>query len=98
MYIVQSALYLCIGAAYSKCIIRTLTYIVENAWCRIGRVDAFRPEGRESESRSSRHVGDLGQVFYTQLPVALRLETPTQYPCCVGNDLSSSGLEEARQK
>jgi len=25
----------------------------------------------------------LGQVLYSQLPVALRRETPTQYPCCV---------------
>jgi len=26
---------------------------------------------------------DLGQVLRSQLPVALRRETPTQYPCCV---------------
>ena len=28
---------------------------------------------------------DLGQVLHLQLPVALRRETPTQYPCCVGS-------------
>jgi len=28
---------------------------------------------------------DLGQVLHSQLPVALRLETPTQYPWCVGS-------------
>jgi len=28
---------------------------------------------------------DLGQVFHSQLPVALRCKTPTQYPCCVGS-------------
>jgi len=43
------------------------------AWRRIGRVDAFRPEGRGFESRSSRQVGrDLGQVLHLQLPVSLR--------------------------
>src|SRR6218665_3225959 len=32
----------------------------------------------------SRHVGNLGKFFtHTQFPVALRRETPTQYPCCV---------------
>jgi len=37
-------------------------------------------------NRSCRHVGsDLGQVFNSQLPVAIRRETPSQYPCCVGS-------------
>ena len=27
---------------------------------------------------------DFGQVLHSQLPVALRHEIPTQYPCCVG--------------
>jgi len=27
----------------------------------------------------------LGQVLHSQFPVALRRETPTQYPCCVGS-------------
>ena len=40
----------------------------EACW-RIGRVDAFRPEGHGFEYRSSRHVG---QVLHLQLPVALR--------------------------
>jgi len=30
-----------------------------SSWCRIGRVEAFRPEG--SDPRSSRHVGTLGK-------------------------------------
>ena len=33
------------------------------AWLRIGRVDAFRPEGRGFESRCSRDVGTLGKSF-----------------------------------
>ena|SRR6218665_1193113 len=33
------------------------------AWWRIGRDDAFRPEGRGFESRSSRKVGILGKSF-----------------------------------
>jgi len=33
---------------------------------------------------TSRQVG-LEQVLHSQLPVTLRHETPTQYPCCVGN-------------
>jgi len=28
---------------------------------------------------------DLGQALHSQLPVVLRRETPTQYPCCVGS-------------
>ena len=28
---------------------------------------------------------DIGQVLNLQLPVALRRETPAQYPCCVGD-------------
>src|SRR6218665_39138 len=40
----------------------------------IGWVDAFRPEGRGFEFRSSRHVGSLGKsfTFHLQLPVAFR--------------------------
>ena len=30
---------------------------------RIGKVDAFRPEGRELDSRSSCHIGILGKSF-----------------------------------
>ena len=32
-------------------------------WWLIGRFVAFRPKGREFESRSSRHVGTLGKSF-----------------------------------
>ena len=41
-------------------------YICE-AWWRIGRVDALRPEDRGFEARSSRHV-----VLHLQLPVVLQ--------------------------
>ena len=58
-------------------------YIRRGTWtrtvgvgCPIGSVDAFRPEGRGFESRSSRRVGTLGLVLNSQLPVALRRETP----------------------
>ena len=33
------------------------------AWFLIGRIDAYRPKGREFDSRSSRHVGTLGKSF-----------------------------------
>ena len=33
------------------------------AWERIGRVDAFQPEGRGFESHSIRHVGTLDKSF-----------------------------------
>ena len=33
------------------------------AWWCIGRVDAFQPQGRGFESRSSCHVGTLGKFF-----------------------------------
>src|SRR6218665_3114781 len=38
---------------------------------------------------------DLGQVLHLQLPMALRRETPSQYPCCVRSASDYSGLEEA---
>src|SRR6218665_2008300 len=39
---------------------------------------------------------DLGQLLRSQLPVALRRETQTQYPCCVGSASEySSGLKDA---
>ena len=41
------------------------------------------PFVRRVEGSNTRR--DLGQVLYSQLPVTLRLETPTQYPCCVGS-------------
>ena len=40
----------------------TLLFIL-GAWWRIGRVYAFRPEGRGFESRSSRYVGTLRKYF-----------------------------------
>ena len=58
------------------------------SWRPIGRFDAFRPKGRGFESLYkvySRHVGTSGQVLHSQLHVAFRLETPTQYPCWVGS-------------
>ena len=53
------------------------------AWWLIGRFVAFRPKGRGFESGSSRRVGTFGKSLYSQLPVALRRETPTQYSGCV---------------
>src|SRR6218665_1738407 len=43
---------------------------------------------------------DFGQIIHSQLPVAFRRETPTQYSCCVGSraPLNSSGLEDVLQK
>ena len=45
---------------------------IRGVWWHIGCVDAFEPEGRGFESRSSRHARDLWQVLHLQLPVALR--------------------------
>ena len=36
-------------------------YFFGGMWWLIGRVDAFRPQGRGFESRSSRQVGTLGK-------------------------------------
>ena len=44
--------------------------MVCKAWWLIGRFDAFHPNGRGFESRSSRHVWTLSKIL--QLPVALR--------------------------
>src|SRR6218665_1017969 len=62
-----------------------MTFGCCGTWWRIGRVEAFRPEGRGFESRSRPQRRDLGQVLHSQLPMALRRETPAQYPCCVGS-------------
>jgi len=63
------------------------------AWWHVGRFYTLYPKGRGFKSRSRRHVGTLGKSF-TQLPVALRRETLTQYPYVSGVPLSSGGLEE----
>ena len=55
------------------------------AWWLIGKVDAYHPKGRGFDSRFSLQIRDLGQVLRSQLPVALRRETSTQYPSCVGS-------------
>src|SRR6218665_1484310 len=44
-------------------VISALIVISCGAWWHTGRVDAFRPEGRGFEYRSSRHVGTLGKSF-----------------------------------
>ena len=36
---------------------------MNGAWWRSDRVDAFRPESREFESRFNLHVGTLGKSF-----------------------------------
>ena len=61
------------------------TYIVYcGAVWRIGRVDAFRPK---TWVRLPLHPPrrDLSQVLHSQLPVALSLVIPAQYPCYVGS-------------
>src|SRR6218665_39328 len=51
----------------------------------IGGFNVFRPKCCGFESCSDRPRRDIGQVLHSQLPVALRCETPTKYPCCVGS-------------
>src|SRR6218665_1993860 len=52
-------------------------------WWRIGRVDAFRPDGRGFESRSSRHVGTLGKSFtYSCLYSASAFKLRHSVNCC----------------
>ena len=43
-------------------LLRDHIYLVGHRW-RIGRVDAFRPEGHGIESHSSRQLGTLGKSF-----------------------------------
>src|SRR6218665_2197963 len=49
---------------------------LKGAWWLICRFVVFRTKGRMFESRYPPHR-DLGQVLHSQLPVALRRETPT---------------------
>src|SRR6218665_113804 len=65
-------------------------------WCRIGRVEAFRPEGRGFESRSvsAMYIGTLGKSLTRsclwRFGVKLRHSTRA-----VSRAPLSSGLEEA---
>ena len=88
--------YICIHITHIQKFIHIYIHIyVRGTWWSIGRVEAFRLEGRRGfESCSIRHVGTLDK-----LPVALRDETPAQYIRAVsGALLSSGGLEEALKK
>src|SRR6218665_731342 len=74
------------GGPKPPCLFGTNSHEHCETWWRIGRAEAFRQKGRGFESRSSHHVGTLGKSFdHSQLPVALRRETPAQYPCCIGS-------------
>src|SRR6218665_1215570 len=65
--------------------INSKNYTIPNcgAWWHIGRFAAFRPKSGGVRIPLLSPRRDLGQVLHSQLPVALRRETPTQYPCCV---------------
>src|SRR6218665_1810950 len=52
-------------------------------WWLIGRFDAFCPKVAVSNPALARK--DLEQVLHSQLPVALRRDTPTQSQYCVGS-------------
>ena len=54
-------------------------------WWLIGRFDASCPKGHGFKLPLQPPRRDLRQVLHSQLPVALRCETPTQYPCSVGS-------------
>ena len=59
-------------------------------WWHIGRIEAFRLEGRGFESRSSHHVGTLGKsLTHSCLPVELR------HSICAVSEALLSGLVEA---
>ena len=66
--------------------------ISRGVWWLIGRVDTYRPKGREFDSHSSHQIGTLGKSFASKLPVALRRETLT-HRAVSGAPLSSSGIE-----
>ena len=63
-------------------------------WC-IGRVKAFRPEGRGFESRSSRHVGTLGKSLTCSCLWRFSVKFRHSIRAVSGALLSRSGLEEA---
>ena len=54
------------------------------AWWLIGSFVVFRPKGLGSNPALAATKGP-SQVLHSQLPVANRRETPTQYPRCVGS-------------
>ena len=68
----------------------TINYIILLLIIFVGRggslVDSAPFVGMVAGSNAALAATDLGQVFHSQLPSALRRETPTQYMCCVGSD------------
>ena len=70
------------------------------AWWLIGRIDAFRPEGRGFKSHSRRHAATLGKSFTRSCLWGLGLKLRHSRPirAVSGAALSSSELEEALKK
>ena len=64
-------------------------------WWLIGRFDAFRPNGRGFESRSSRQVGMLGKSFTYSCLWRFGVKLRHSIRAVSGAPLSSRGLEEA---
>ena len=64
-------------------------------WWRIGRVEAFRPEGPGFESCSSRHVGTLGKSLTQSCLWRFGVKLRHSIHAVSGALLSRSGLEEA---
>ena len=84
-----------------KELIRTVDNKLDNncgMWCRIGRVKAFRPEGRGFEFLSSRHVGTLGKSFTRNCLWHIGVRLRHSIRAVSGTLLSSSGPQEALQK
>ena len=67
-------------------------------WWRIGRVEAFQPDGRGFESRSSRHVGTLGKFLTCSCLWRFGVKLPHSFRAVSAALLSGSGLEEALYK
>src|SRR6218665_1090046 len=64
-------------------------------WWRIGRVEAFRPEGRGFESSSSRGIGTLGKFLTHSCLWRFGVKLRHSIPSVSGALHSSSGLERA---
>src|SRR6218665_829466 len=64
-------------------------------WWRIGRVEAFRPEGRGFESRSNRHVETFGKSLTRSCLWGFGVKLRNSIRAMSGALMSSSGLEKA---
>src|SRR6218665_3420727 len=84
----------CFSPVFSKAVVGLLIH-KHGTWWRIGRVEAFRPEGGGFECRSSCHLGTLGKSLTHSCLWRFGMKLRHSIRAVSEAPLSSSRLEEA---